>query len=84
MRSPKVLEYLSMMAVASINQSDNSDASKGSNSPTKSKQDLAKKYSASKQGMKRFRFEETGFTCEALNKKSAIKKHEVWKKSKSV
>jgi len=34
--------------------------------------------------MKKFRFEETGFTCEALNEKSAHKKHEKWKKSKSV
>lgn len=78
MKSMKTLSALSLMIATSMSQSDAFGAPKGNNSPSKSKEDLGKNYEKKKQGMKRFRFEETGFTCEAINKKNAERKHKAW------
>lgn len=72
------------MAAASSIHPDSFRAPKGSNSPSKPKEDLGKNFEKKKQGMKRFRFEETGFTCEALNEKSAHKKHNSWKRKEGL
>ena len=40
-------------------------------------------FKTSKQGQKTFTYED-GFSCEALNQKSADKKHSKWLKSKSI
>lgn len=82
MKYLNMLKSLSLMAAVSMIQSDAFGTPKGSNSPSKPKEDLGRNFEKKKQGMKKFRFEETGFTCEALNEKSAIKKHEAWRRKK--
>lgn len=80
MKSMKILSALGLAAAITATHSDAFAAPKGTNSPSKSKEDLGKNFEKKKQGMKKFRFEETGFSCEALNEKSAHKKHDKWRK----
>lgn len=78
MRNLKALSTLAMFAAA---YSDSEYTKERSRKYNRDDTEAKREYKPKKQGMKEFSYPD-GFTCRALNKKNADKKHAKWTKEK--